>query len=270
MLAQQVSEKTATQVTAVTSNGSQANVEDINGAAVQLAFVQSDVMSYAYQGEKLFTEKVDSFSVVAALYLEQVQIVTLDPSIKTVADLKGKTVSIGAKGSGVYFNALDILGAYGLSEADIKAEYLNFGDSTDSLKDGKIDAAFVVAGAPTPAVQDLATGKQVYLVSLDAEHVASLIETSPYYKEYTIAKDVYNTPEDVTTVAVAAVVIARDDVSEAAVYNFVSSIFEDIDSIGHAKKAELDLDFAASITDVPYHPGAAKYFAEKDIEVATK
>ena len=169
-----------------------------------------------------------------------------------------------------YFNALDILGAYGLTETDIKAEYLNFGDSTDSLKDGKIDAAFVVAGAPTPAVQDLATGKQVYLVSLDAEHVASLIKTSPYYKEYTIAKDVYNTPEDVTTVAVAAVVIARDDVSEAAVYNFVSSIFEDIDSIGHAKKAELDLDFAASITDVPYHPGAAKYFAEKDIEVATK
>ena len=270
VLAQQVSEKTATQVTAVTSNGSQANVEDINGGAVQLAFVQSDVMSYAYQGEKLFTEKVGSFSVVAALYLEQVQIVTLDPSIKTVADLKGKTVSIGAKGSGVYFNALDILGAYGLTETDIKAEYLNFGDSTDSLKDGKIDAAFVVAGAPTPAVQDLATGKQVYLVSLDAEHVASLIETSPYYKEYTIAKDVYNTPEDVTTVAVAAVVIARDDVSEAAVYNFVSSIFEDIDSIGHAKKAELDLDFAASITDVPYHPGAAKYFAEKDIEVATK
>lgn len=270
VLSQQVSEKTATKVTAVTSNGSQANVEDIDGNAVQLAFVQSDVMSYAYNGEKLFTDKVDSFSVVAALYLEQVQIVTLNPDIKTVADLKDKTVSIGAKGSGVYFNALDILGAYDLTEDDIKAEYLNFGDSTDSLKDGKIDAAFVVAGAPTPAVQDLSTGKQVYLVSLDADHVAKLIETSPYYKEYTIAKDVYNTPEDVTTVAVAAVVIARDDVSEAAVYNFVSSIFEDIDSIGHAKKAELDLDFAASITDVPYHPGAVKYFAEKDITVAAK
>lgn len=270
VLSQQVSEKTATKVTAVISNGSQANVEDIDGNAVQLAFVQSDVMSYAYNGEKLFTDKVDSFSVVAALYLEQVQIVTLNPDIKTVADLKGKTVSIGAKGSGVYFNALDILGAYDLTEDDIKAEYLNFGDSTDSLKDGKIDAAFVVAGAPTPAVQDLSTGKQVYLVSLDADHVAKLIETSPYYKEYTIAKDVYNTPEDVTTVAVAAVVIARDDVSEAAVYNFVSSIFEDIDSIGHAKKAELDLDFAASITDVPYHPGAVKYFAEKDITVAAK
>ena len=72
-----------------------------------------------------------------------------------------------------------------------------------------------------------------------------------------------------TTVAVAAVVIARSDVSDAAIYNFVSAIFNNIDEIGHAKKAELSLDFAASISDVPYHPGAAKYFAEKDITVKT-
>ena len=269
VLAQQVSDKTSTTVTAVVSKGSQANVEDIHAGAAQLGFVQSDVMSYAYNGEKLFTDKIDDFSVVAALYMEQVQIVTLDSSIKTVADLKGKTVSIGAKGSGVYFNALDLLGAYGLTENDIKAEYLDFGDSADSLKDGKIDAAFVVAGAPTPAIQDLGTSKQVYLVSLDKEHIDNLIASSPYYKEYTISKDVYNTPEDVTTVAVAAVVIARNDVSEAAVYNFVSALFDNIDEIGHAKKAELSTDFAASIADVPYHPGAAKYFAEKDITVNT-
>ena len=270
VLAQQVSDKTATNVTAVVSKGSQANVEDLQANGAQLGFVQSDVMSYAYNGEKLFDgNKITDFSVVAALYMEQVQIITLDSSIKTVADLKGKTVSIGAKGSGVYFNALDLLGAYGLSESDIKAEYLDFGDSADSLKDGKIDAAFIVAGAPTPAVQDLGTGKQIYLVSLDKEHIDSLIASSPYYKEYTISKDVYNTPEDVTTVAVAAVVIARNDVSEAAIYNFVSAIFDNIDEIGHAKKAELSLDFASSITDVPYHPGAAKYFAEKDITVNT-
>lgn len=269
VLAQQVSDKTSTTVTAVVSKGSQANVEDIHAGAAQLGFVQSDVMSYAYNGEKLFTDKIDDFSVVAALYMEQVQIITLDSSIKTVADLKGKTVSIGAKGSGVYFNALDLLGAYGLTENDIKAEYLDFGDSADSLKDGKIDAAFIVAGAPTPAVQDLGTGKQVYLVSLDKEHIDSLIASSPYYKEYTIAKDVYGTPEDVTTVAVAAVIIARDDVSEAAIYNFVSAVFNNIDEIGHAKKSELSIDFASSISDVPYHPGAAKYFAEKDITVKT-
>ena len=270
VLAQQVSDKTATNVTAIVSKGSQANVEDLQANGAQLGFVQSDVMSYAYNGEKLFDgNKITDFSVVAALYMEQVQIITLDSSIKTVADLKGKTVSIGAKGSGVYFNALDLLGAYGLTENDIKAEYLDFGDSADSLKDGKIDAAFVVAGAPTPAIQDLGTGKQVYLVSLDKEHIDNLIASSPYYKEYTISKDVYNTPEDVTTVAVEAVVIARNDVSEAAIYNFVSAIFDNIDEIGHAKKAELSLDFASSITDVPYHPGAAKYFAEKDITVNT-
>ena len=269
VLAQQVSDKTSTSVTALTSSGSQANVEDIAAGNAQLGFVQSDVMSYAYNGEKLFSEKVTDFSVVAALYMEQVQIVTLDSSIKSVADLKGKTVSIGAKGSGVYFNALDVLGEYGLSESDIKAEYLNFGDSADSLKDGKIDAAFVVAGAPTPAVQDLGTGKQVYLVSIDSEHMANLLKNCPYYKEYTIAKDVYNTPEDVTTVAVAAVVIAKNDVSDAAIYNFVSAIFDNIDNIGHAKKSELSLEFASSMTGVPYHPGAAKYFAEHDITVET-
>lgn len=267
VLAQQVSDKTSTSVTALTSSGSQANVEDIAAGNAQLGFVQSDVMSYAYNGEKLFTEKVTDFSVVAALYMEQVQIITLNSNIKSVADLKGKTVSIGAKGSGVYFNALDVLGEYGLSESDIKAEYLNFGDSADSLKDGKIDAAFVVAGAPTPAVQDLGTGRQVYLVSIDSEHMANLIKNCPYYKEYTIAKDVYNTPDDVTTVAVAAVVIAKNDVSDAAIYNFVSAIFDNIDSIGHAKKSELDVEFASSMTGVPYHPGAAKYFAEHDITV---
>lgn len=270
VLAQQVSDKTATNVTAIVSKGSQANVEDLQANGAQLGFVQSDVMSYAYNGEKLFDgNKITDFSVVAALYMEQVQIITLDSSIKTVADLEGKTVSIGAKGSGVYFNALDLLGAYGLTENDIKAEYLDFGDSADSLKDGKIDAAFIVAGAPTPAVQDLGTGKQVYLVSLDKEHIDSLIASSPYYKEYTIAKDVYGTPEDVTTVAVAAVIIARNDVSEAAIYNFVSAVFNNIDEIGHAKKSELSIDFASSISDVPYHPGAAKYFAEKDITVKT-
>lgn len=269
VLAQQVSDKTSTTVTAVVSKGSQANVEDIHAGAAQLGFVQSDVMSYAYNGEKLFTDKIDDFSVVAALYMEQVQIVTLNPDIKTVADLKGKTVSIGAKGSGVYFNALDLLGAYGLTENDIKAEYLDFGDSADSLKDGKIDAAFIVAGAPTTAITDLSVGGQVYLVGFDKEHIDKLIEMCPYYKQAVIAKDVYGTPEDVTTVAVAAVVLASNDVSEDDVYNFLTATFNDLDDLtkAHAKGAELSIEFAASITDVPYHPGAVKFFSENGITV---
>ena len=95
-----------------------------------------------------------------------------------------------------------------------------------------------------------------------------LLASSPYYSAYTIAADVYGTPEDVQTVAVAAVVLVRDDVSDDDVYTFVSTIF--VISEQHGKGAELSLEFASSMTSVPYHPGAAKYFAEKGFEVATK
>ena len=268
-LAGYVTEHTDTSVTAVASNGSQTNIEDIASGAIQLGFVQSDVMSYAYQGTRLFEEPVTNFSTVAALYMEQVQIVTLNPDIKTVADLAGKNVSIGAVGSGVYFNALDVLGAYDLTEEDITPQYQDFATSVDSLKDGKIDAAFIVAGAPTTAVVDLASGNDIYLVSLDQEHIDKLIESSPYYSAYTITADTYGTPEDCTTVAVGAVVIACNDVSEDAVYDFVSTIFDNKGSLGHAKEAELDLEFATSITNVPYHPGAAKYFEEQGVTVPT-
>lgn len=191
VLASYVSNNTGLSVTAVTSDGSKANIEDIASGSVQLAFVQSDVMSYAYNGERLFDSPVEGFSVVAALYMEQVQIVTTDPDIKSVADLKGKKVSIGASGSGVYFNAIDVLGAYGLNEEDIKPVFQSFGDSADSLKDGKIDAAFIVAGAPTNAIVDLATAGSVYLVGLDQEHVDSLLAASPYYSAYTIPAGTY-------------------------------------------------------------------------------
>ena len=268
-LAGYVTEHTDTSVTAVASNGSQTNIEDIASGAIQLGFVQSDVMSYAYQGTRLFEEPVTNFSTVAALYMEQVQIVTLNPDIKTVADLAGKNVSIGAVGSGVYFNALDVLGAYDLTEEDITPQYQDFATRVDSLKDGKIDAAFIVAGAPTTAVVDLASGNDIYLVSLDQEHIDKLIESSPYYSAYTITADTYGTPEDCTTVAVGAVVIAGNDVSEDAVYDFVSTIFDNKGSLGHAKEAELDLEFATSITNVPYHPGAAKYFEEQGVTVPT-
>ena len=186
--------------------------------------------------------------------------------------MKGKNVSIGASGSGVYFNAIDLLNAYGLTEEDINPTYESFADSADSLKDGKIDAAFITAGAPTTAVTDLGTAKDVYLVSIDDEHMKTLLEECPYYTENTISADTYGLDEDVKTVAVGAVVIASNDVAEDDIYNFVSAVFENTDAIetAHAKGAELDLDYAASITSVPYHAGAAKYFEEKGLTVETE
>lgn len=274
VLAGQVTSDTDTSVTAITSGGSQANVDALDWGDAQLGFVQSDVMSYAYEGSERFEDgvQVNNFSTVAALYMEQVQIITCNPDIKTVEDLKGKNVSIGAAGSGVFYNAVDILEAYGMTVDDISPTYESFGDSADSLQDGKIDAAFITAGAPTTAVTSLGTAKDVYLVSLDEEHVKSLIEKCPYYSENVIAADVYGLDEDVTTVAVGAVVIASDDVAEEDVYNFVSTVYENIDTISaaHAKGTELDLEFASSVTSVPYHAGAVKYFEEKGITVPAK
>lgn len=191
VIAQHATNNAGVNVVGLAGNGSQSNVQELVDGTADLAFCQSDVMAYAYNGTNLFETKMEGFSTVAALYMEQVQIVTTDPSIQTVADLAGKAVSIGAPGSGVYFNAVDVLGVYGLTENDIKPTYQSFGDSADALKNGQIDAAFIVAGAPTTAVTDLATTKDVYLVSLDEEHINKLLETSDYYAKTVIAKDVY-------------------------------------------------------------------------------
>ena len=275
VIAQHATNNTDTPVTGVVGNGSQANIMELEDGNAELAFCQSDVMAYAYNGTNLFedTGKVDCFSTLGLLYEEQVQIVTCDENIKTVADLKGKTVSIGAAGSGVYFNAIDILGVYGISESDITPTYQSFGDSADALKDGKIDAAFIVAGAPTTAITDLSTSKTAYLVSLDQEHIDELIASSDYYIEAVIpAGTDKGQEEDVMTVAVGAVVLVRDDVPEDDVYNICVDIYDNAPDLvdSHAKYGEVSVEDGASITSVPYHPGAAKYFSEKGYEVPTK
>ena len=279
VIAQHATNNTDVSVTGLVGNGSKSNVEELADGNAELAFCQSDVMAYAYNGTNLFENPIDCFSTVAALYMEDVQIVTTDPSIKTVADLAGKNVSVGAAGSGVYFNAVDILSAYGIGDLDadgkftkINATYQSFSDSADALKNGQIDAAFIVAGAPTTAVADLATTKSVNLVSLDDEHIAKLLESSPYYTKCVIPAETYGMAGDVTTVGVGAVVLVRDDVSEDAVYALCADIFDNAASLvdTHAKYGEISLDYGASMTAVPYHAGAAKYFAEKGFTVPTK
>ena len=271
-IAQHATNHAGIDVRALEGSGSKANCQELQAGNAELAFCQSDVMAYAYNGTNLFaTEgKIDNFSTVAALYMEQVQIVTLDPSIKTVADLKGKRVSIGAAGSGVYFNAVDILGAYGMTENDIIPTYQGFGDSANSLKDGQIDAAFVVAGAPTTAIVELATTKTTYLVELEDSYIDKLLQSSPYYAKAVIPAGTYHgQSEDATTVAVGAVILARNDVPEEAIYALTADIFDNAANLvsTHPKYGELSLEFGASITSVPYHAGAAKYFAEKGFTV---
>ena len=268
VLAQYVAGNSDVAVTAVAGNGSADNIDKLDMEVAQLGFVQNDVAYYAHNGIRIYEgDPVESFTAIAALYTETVQLITCNPEIKSVADLKGKNVSIGSQGSGVYFNAMDFLAAYDMTEADITPTYQSFGDSAEALKDGKIDAAFVVAGAPTPAVTDLATSKDMYLISLDDEHVAKLQEISGAYTKSIIAAGTYAKQDaDVVTVGVKATIIANGQVSEDEAYTIVKTIFEGKDSIAHDKAKELDLEYA-STCGLPYHPGAAKYFAEQGITV---
>lgn len=274
VLGQYIKNEAGIDVVVVSTDGSKANIQGIDAGDYQLGTVQSDVMAYAWEGSRSFESdgKVDSFRVVAGLYAEAVQLITMDPSIKTVADLKGKSVSIGAPGSGVYFNAVDVLTAAGLTENDIKAQYQSFADSTDALKDGKIDAAFIVAGAPTPAITELCTTNSAYLVPIDGAVADSLIASCPFYTTYAIPAGTYpGQTEDVTTVTVKATLIVSADAAEADVYKLTAAIFDNVDAITkeNGKGAELSIENATSGMTAPFHAGAAKYFAEKGTTVQT-
>ncbi len=275
VLSQYMTNHAGVSVNAVSTDGSKANIQGIAAGDYQMGLVQSDVMAYAWEGSRSFESdgKVDSFRVIAGLYAEAVQLVTMDPSIKSVADLAGKRVSIGAPGSGVFFNAIDILGAAGLTEADIQPQYQSFGDSTDALKDGKIDAAFIVAGAPTAAITELCTTNSAFLVPIDGDIAKALMDASPFYTPYTIPAGTYAGQDaDVVTVTVKATLIVSADADEETVYNLTKAIFDNIPAITaeNGKGAELSIENATSGMAAPFHAGAAKYFAEQGITVPTE
>jgi len=261
-------------VTAVSTGGSKVNIQSIQDGDFQLGFTQSDVMSYAWNGTRAFETDgaTHDFRVLGCLYAETVQLITMDEDINSVEDLKGKSVSIGEAGSGVYFNAMDVLNGAGITLDDIKPQYQSFEDSKESLKDGKIDAAFIVAGAPTTAITELATTNGVKLINIDGEFRDKILEECPYYNALTIPAGTYpGQDEDVETITVEATLIVSANVDEETVYNLTAAIFdhtEDI-TVENAKGAELSLETATSVSDVPYHEGAARYYAEHGITVNT-
>ena len=275
VLGSYIGQNTDISVNVVSSGGSAANITGIvTDGIYDLATVQSDVMTYAYNGTNSFAEggALSGFRVLGGLYAETVQIVTCDPAITSVADLRGRSICVGDVGSGTFFNTMDILAAYDMSLDDVNPVYQSFGDSTESLKDGKIDAAVITAGAPTTAVVDLATSNSVYLVSIDDDHMAKLLAACPWYAAYTIPAGTYSGfDSDAVTVTVKATLVCRADLPDDVAYTIVSTIYNNADAITalHAKGAELSLDFATDGIAVPFAAGAARFYAENGITVAT-
>ena len=268
VIAQVLNEKLAgtLDITVEATGASKANIQQINSNENQLAIVQNDVMAYAYEAKDMFdgSEPITSFSAVASCYPEQCQIIA-SKKVKSIDDLKGKTVSVGDAGSGVEFNARQILGAYGIDFEDITVQNMSFADSADALKNGTIDAFFITAGAPTNAVTELATNFDFNLLPVDDEHVEILQKDYGFYTKVVIPADTYTCiKEDVQTVAVMATIVARNDVSEDTIYALTKALFENKDEIAaaHAKGLLLDPETAVSGISIPFHPGADKYYTE--------
>lgn len=261
-----LNEKVGSQLTVMSSGASKANILDIDDGIVDMAIVQNDVMDYAYNGTSLFESDgaIKSFSTLGAVYAEVCQVIArADSGIKTLADLKGKKVSVGDSGSGVEFNAQQMLGAYDITFADIDKQNLSFQASADALKDGKIDAFFCTAGAPTVAITDLATTTKIVVVEIDDAHLAKLQQDYGFYAEYTIPANTYkDVTADAKTVAVKATFIVSNDLSEQVVYELTKAIYENTNDFTHDKAKEMSLEYAVSSISVPFHPGAEKYFKE--------
>ncbi|MDR1353572.1 MAG: TAXI family TRAP transporter solute-binding subunit [Treponema sp.] len=262
-----LTEKTGIPITIQSTGASKANIQLIAAGEVELAIVQNDVMDYAYRGVDLFNgEKITAFSTMAALYAEVCQVVANPSSgIRTIADLKGKNVSVGDAGSGTEFNARQILEAYGVSFDDIGRQNLSFGASADALRDNKIDAFFCVAGAPTTAIVDLAIGKDVVVLDVDDAHAQALIQKYPFYTQYPIPAGSYRGQSaEVKTVAVKATFIVSTRLSDDTVYSLTKNLLESKQAIvtAHSKGSELSAGYAVSGISVPFHPGAEKYLKE--------
>jgi TRAP transporter TAXI family solute receptor len=255
-------------VTAQTTGGSAVNIRMIDSGEAELATVQNDVATYAYQGIESFAgEQITSFAVIGNLYPEVVQFAyTDDAGISTIADLKGKSISIGAAGSGVYQNAIDFLTVAGLTLDDVEEQYLSFSESTDAIKNRQIAGGFVTAGIPNPAIQDLAATQDIELLSLSDEMIATLCAQRPY-TAYTIPAGTYDSQsQDAKTVSINAILICSADMDEDLVYNITKTLYEKTEELSHAKKAEIKLETALTGFDpAMLHPGAARYYAEKGL-----
>jgi hypothetical protein len=266
-MASNITNETGIQTDALSSNASADNIVDLQDGAADLAMVQTDTMSQAVEGVGVFEDApVDNVLGLGSLYPETVQIVTTEDSgIESIEDLEGMTVSVGAPGSGTFFNAEQVLEVHGLTMDDIDAQNLDFGESTGGIQDGNIDAAIITGGTPTGAVEELTASVDVKVLPVEQDRIEELIDMYPFYAEDTVEAGTYGIDEDVTTVAVMAMIVVVDNLSEDVVYDITAAIYENTESMAHARAEDITTETAVDGVGIDLHPGAARYFEEQGV-----
>ena len=255
--------------TAQATNGSVANVNAVASGASESGFSQSDVASWAYSGTGLYEGrgKVEQLRAIANLYPETVHVVVRRSSgAKSVADLKGKRISIDEPGSGSIINAKAILAAYGIRDADYRAENLKPGPSAEKLKDGGLDAFFITGGYPLAAVTELATTTQIDLLPIDGAVAERLRQSFKFFATDDIPDGVYKDVKGVKTVSVGAQWVTSASVPADLVYEVTKALWSDktraaLDA-GHAKGKAIQKAMALDGLGIPLHPGAERFYKE--------
>lgn len=249
-----------------------ASVENLNllqRGRGELALALGDSVKFAWEGnaEVGFPAKLDKLRGVAAVYPNYIQIVASQSSgIKTFADLKGKSLSVGAAKSGTEVNAREVFQAMGMSYADLaKTEYLPFGESVELIKNRQLDATLQSAGLGVASIRDLATSLPINVVAVPADAVAKI--GAPYVAATIPAGTYPGQTADVPTAAVVNFLVTHDGVPEETVYQMTKQLFENLDQMVAAHKAAsaIKLEDATAGMPVPLHPGAARYYKEKGL-----
>ena len=254
---------------AVSSRGSVDNVNAIISGLRNSGFAQSDVAYWAYTGTGTMEgkEPAKDLRTIAALFQEHIHLVALKKSnINSVKDLKGKRVSLDEPGSGTYVDAKLILESNGLSTSDVKAEALKGKAATDALRNGKVDAIFVVAGYPTGAIVELASAVDIKLVPIDGAEAKALTSKYGFFSESPIPSGTYEGVYQVNTVAVGAQWFTSAKEDSELIYQITKALWNKesrkLMDVGHAKGKTITPDTALSGVGVPLHPGAEKFYKE--------
>ena len=254
---------------AVSSRGSVDNVNAIISGLRNSGFAQSDVAYWAYTGTGTMEgkEPAKDLRTIAALFQEHIHLVALKKSnINSVKDLKGKRVSLDEPGSGTYVDAKLILESNGLSTNDVKAEALKGKAATDALRNGKVDAIFVVAGYPTGAIVELASAVDIKLVPIDGSGAKALTSKYGFFSESPIPSGTYEGVDSVNTVAVGAQWFTSAKEDTDLIYKITKALWNKesrkLMDVGHAKGKTITPDTALSGVGVPLHPGAEKFYKE--------
>jgi TRAP transporter TAXI family solute receptor len=254
---------------AVATNGSVANVNGIVGGSMESGFSQADVNVWAYTGTGLYEgkPKVAELRAIANLYPESVHVVVKKGlGAKSVADLKGKRVSLDEPGSGTLVNAKAILAAYGLSEKDIRPEYLKQQQCAEKMKDGSLDAYFQTTGYPQGTIVELATTAGIELLPLAGAAADKLRAQYKFFAVDEIPAGVYKDVPATKTLSVGAQWVTSSKIDNDLVYQVTKALWSDktraaLDG-GHAKGKAIRKETALAGVGIPLHPGAEKFYRE--------